>query len=199
MTIKNLLKQWQITIPEDTYLFEYLLVNKKSNCFFIDKLPLAISKENSNKFDQIDVFFQEVLDGKVVKDDFLKIETKYRNVMTKLWLYNKLYVEFDMETVNKEKVNDVVEPQYQNLFASITDNIQEIKIIEILEKEQVEFWVQMGIRDVAFPVFYFKDYQLLLAPSWSCYVAYLHDQTKLDIIKNIVMSEGLFIRLPNEI
>lgn len=199
MTINSLLQQWQITIPEDTYLFEHLLANKKSNCFFIDKLPLTVSKENSNKFDQIDVFFQEVLDGKVAKDDFLQIETKYRNVMIKLWLYNKLYVELDMETVNKNIVNNVIEPQYQNLFASISDNIQEIKIIEILEKEQVEFWVQMGIRDVAFPIFYFEDYQLLLAPSWSCYIAYLHDQTKLNNIKNIAMSEGLFIRLPNEI
>lgn len=199
MTINSLLQQWQITIPEDTYLFEHLLANKKSNCFFIDKLPLTVSKENSNKFDQIDVFFQEVLDGKVAKDDFLQIETKYRNVMIKLWLYNKLYVELDMETVNKNIVNNVIEPQYQNLFASISDNIQEINIIEILEKEQVEFWVQMGIRDVAFPIFYFEDYQLLLAPSWSCYIAYLHDQTKLNNIKNIAMSEGLFIRLPNEI
>jgi len=199
MNIKNILKNWDLSVPDNMGISEYLLENKKSNCFFIDKFPFAVSRENGNKFDQVDIYFQEVLEGKAVKDDFLQIESKYRNVMIKLWLYNKLYVELDMETVNKNIVNNVIEPQYQNLFASISDNIQEIKIIEILEKEQVEFWVQMGIRDVAFPIFYFEDYQLLLAPSWSCYIAYLHDQTKLNIIKNIAMSEGLFIRLPNEI
>lgn len=197
MTIKSLLHQWNVSIPEDIYLFDYFLENKRSNCFFIDKLPLTVSKENGNKFDQIDIFYQEVLEGKADKADFLQIEIKYRNVMTKLWLYSELYVELDVETVNKSIINDVVEPKYQKILTSLFEKSQELKTIEILEKDELEFWVQIGIRDVAFPIFHFMDYQLLLTPSWSCYVAYLHEPSKFQIIKDIAMSEGLFVRLSN--
>lgn len=47
MLLNDLLQQWQINVPKNVYLFEYLLESKKSNCFFIDRLPLTVSKENS--------------------------------------------------------------------------------------------------------------------------------------------------------
>ena len=193
MTINSILQQWNVNIPDDIYLFDYLLDNKRSDCFFVDKLPLTVSKKNSSKFDQIDIFFQEVLEGNASRDDFLQIENKYRNFMTKLWLYNKLFVVLDMETVNERKIKDILEPQYQKYFTSISTN-SETKMIEVLELSQLKFWVQMGIRDVAFPIFYFEDYKLLLTPSWSCYVAYLHEASKYQIVKDIATSEGLFLR-----
>lgn len=194
MTINNILEKWNINIPEDMYFIDYLIENKKTNCFFIDKLPLTVSRENGNKFDQIDIFYQEVLDGKASKEDFLKIEIKYRNAIIKFWMYNRLYVILDVETVNKKIIKDILEPQYQKYLSLISDTNSETIVKEVLEKEELEFWIQIGIRDAAFPVFYFEDYKLLLTPSWSCYVAYLHKISKRQIVKEIVISEGLFVR-----
>jgi len=194
MSIKNLLENWGISVPNDTELAEYLCENEMSKIFYIDKLPLTVSKENYKKFDQVDIFFQEVLERKISKDEFLLIETKYRNFMTKLWLYNKLYVELDVETVNKNIISDVVDSQYEKYLSSLSDGNQELYPMEILEKEILEFWVQIGVRDAAFPIFFFEDYQLLLIPTWSCFLAYQNDPSKQQIVKDIATSEGLFLR-----
>lgn len=196
ISVNGILQQWKIDVPEGVYLFEHLLDQRQSDCSFIDRLPFAVSRENSRKFDQIDISFQDVFEGSAAKDDFLQIEKKYRGFMIKLWLYSRLYVELDTETLMKGNINDLIDPPYQRYLTSVSNSNPKTKFVEILEKEELEFWVQLAVRDAAFPVFYFEGYSLLLTPSWSCFIAYLHDPSAHQVVKDIAASEGLFLRQP---
>lgn len=39
-----------------------------------------------------------------------------------------------------------------------------------------------------------EDYKAIIVPSWSCFIVYLHDMKFYQIIKDIIVSEGLFLR-----
>lgn len=69
-----------------------MLANRRDNCFFIDKLPLAVKREAAYKFDQIDLLYQDVLVETESQKEFERIEKKYVGVVAKCWLYNKTYI-----------------------------------------------------------------------------------------------------------
>ncbi|HVI42229.1 MAG TPA: hypothetical protein VM577_16370 [Anaerovoracaceae bacterium] len=145
MNIKGILKTWGINITDDNIgIAEYLYESRKQNCFYIDKLPLTVAKDNANKFDQVDIFYQEVLDGKANKEDFLLTEMRYRNVLTKLWLYNGLFVEICFQPMTQKKANRILDSKYKKYYKMFYTTQTDTSMIEVIEKEKLAFIVQLG-------------------------------------------------------
>ena len=172
---------------------KYLYDNKNDSIYHIDRFPTLV--ENIEKFDQINIFYQEVLENKVTKKDFLDIELKYRNFMNKLWLYNKVFVNFSASSESYAPLSKIVDKEYAKYLDIFKSKISKEKTFEITEKNELEFWVQIAFRDVADVTFYLKDYQAIIMPNYDCiFDIYLENQEFYKIIKDIVNSEGLFLR-----
>lgn len=80
-SILSILGKWGINIPEDKDYVEFLRNYNQNNFFYIDQCPFAAGDKHS----QVDMFFQEVLDGTLSKHKFMSLELKYRNIVTKIW------------------------------------------------------------------------------------------------------------------
>lgn len=195
MNIIQVLNSWDIEVPGEDWFFEYLCDNRKENIFYIDRFPMTVGVNNAYKYDQMDIFYQEVFLGEASKNDFTSIETKYVNAIDKLWVYNKTFVEFSIPTrLCYGKPIEVIDEIYRKYLPSIENVERKDKLLEIKQKSELEFWTQLGTRDIADVIFYLEDYKAIIYPSWSCFIVYLHDMKNREIIKDIVASEGLFLR-----
>jgi hypothetical protein len=189
----DILKKWGIYQSEDIYLPEYLMQIKPRNISYIDQCPFSVGEKHS----QIELIYQEVMDGNILEDDFLDIEKKYRNVMVKLWLYCDLFVESKMiQDVNIEKIYDKIEKKYHNNVKELKKNFlgTEANFVKIDNRIDLELLVQLSFRDIIDCSFYFWDYQMIIIPSFSCFIVYFNDLKNKNILKNIVTTEGLYLR-----
>jgi len=198
MNIYKILKNWCLFIPElecSPYdCISYLRDNEKKSLYYIDKLPLSVGIENAYKLDDVDILYEQVIRGKASKHDFVQTEIKYINTISKLWIYNKTFVEFVLPDLYIEKPNFIVDNKYKKYLTILDDSRKTSNLLEIKKKDELEFWLQLGIRDAISVAFYLEDYKAIIVPSWSCFIMYLHDIKYYQIIKDIVISEGLFLR-----
>lgn len=194
MDIIQILNDWGILIPNEEWFMEYLCNNKKENIYYIDKFPLKVGNQNADKFDQMDIFYQEVFLGEASKDDFLNIELKYRNIMNKLWIYNNTFIEFIISEKCFAKPSEIIDNKYIKYLPLLNNTSYIEGLSEITQKDEMEFWVQLGIRDIGNMIFYLKNYQAIIMPSGSYFIVYLNDAKFYTYIKDIVFSEGLFFR-----
>lgn len=185
------LKRWGRTIPKETYSFEYLLKNRGDHCFYIDRLPLTVKRENAYKFDQIDLLYQEVIAGKTPKKEFEQIEKKYTGFATKCWLYNKTFASYDVNGIDFKKCKKALTlSNYSRLVKRISNTGYD----EIVDKKDLDLWIQMGVRDLSNAVIVFDEFRLMITACWSCYIAYMDDMENYSLVKDIAVSEGLFLR-----
>ena len=172
---------------------EYLSSNKSVSTYYIDRFPLASS--NFDKFDQMNVFYQEVLEGKIKSDTFLDIEMKYQNVMNKLWLYNDVFVTFSGFSKKYALLSKIMDKEYQKYLDMFKNKNFSGKAFEITGKYELEFWVQLAFRDATDAIFYLKNYQAIIVPNYDCvFNIYLGTNNYYSVVKDIVVSEGLFLR-----
>ena len=198
MNVYEIFNNWGINMPNIEHLADacmtYLYEKKEKNLYYIDKLPFTVGRENANKLYQMELLYEQVIQGNISKNDFLKLEKKYKDVINKLWLYNKTFIEFVIPDVYVEKPDAAVEKKYKPFLSLLDDIEKQGKLFEVNQKEELEFWVQLGIRGATCVAFYLEDYKAIIVPSWSCFIMYLHDIKYYQIIKDIVISEGLFLR-----
>lgn len=193
VNIEQLFNHEPVELPDKEDFLKYLYDNKNDSIYHIDRFPMLI--ENAKKFDQINVFYQEVLENEIEKRGFLDIELKYRNFMNKLWLYNDVFVNFSKPSGFYAPLPKIVDKEYQEYLSIFENKNYESNMFEISNKREMEFWVQIAIRDVADVTFYLKNYQAIIMPSYDLvFDIYLNNNEYHQIIKNIVASEGLFLR-----
>lgn len=189
-----ILEKWGINIPENEDYIEYLRDANPDRFFYIDQCPLKVGEKHA----QVDIFFQEVLDGTISKEQFLYLELKYRNILTKLWLYNKLFVVSNICKIKTSKKNQIIDKQFKKLYPKLFTKFAKSDFVNVESKDELELLVQLGTRDAIFTAFYFEEYELLIIPSWSCLITYFNDLDKLEIVEKIVNTEGLYLRPFNE-
>ena len=188
--ISNILNKWGINITEDVYFAEFLKDHYPHNFFYIDQCPFKVGKKHA----QIDVFYQLVLDRQISKSEFLNIEMKYRNVITKLWLYNNVYVESNLKDLQLRNKRKKIDKPFVKQLPLLTNHFDHNEFIEVTEKSDLELLIQLGIRDIAYVMFYFADYDLIIIPSWSCFIIYFNNCDKIDVVNKIITTEGLYLR-----
>ena len=189
--ILNTLGEWGINTPEETWYPEYLKESFPDKIFFLDKFPLPV--KDVDKYDQVDIFYQEVLDGDISQKTFGVYETKYQNTMIKLWMYNNVFVEIYNDSFH-EKVEKKVDRRYTEVFNSLKKRFGESNGNIINLREELEVIVQLGVRDITDTAYCFTDYKLIIVPMFSCFMIYFRDLFNFNIVKDIATSEGLFLR-----
>lgn len=191
--INNILASWNLDFKSDEYIFDYLIKKCKQKCFYIDKFPLSIPDYYRYKYDQVNVFYQEIVDKNKDKEQFANIENRYKYVIHKLWMYNDIYIEYDPSCLISAKARDYIDLEY-NEYLTLLENKMDCQEHKIINIKELDFWIQVGIRNVAFPIMYFNKWEFILSPCWSCYIGYLNNSLYYKKIDDIVVSEGLFVR-----
>ena len=189
----NALKSWGIHVPDEyDSALEYLMQNYPDNMFYIDSCPYTVS--SNEKYGQFEVFYQQVLQGKLSKKSFLELEIKYLNVIIELWLYNKINVEFNSDWLWIRNKRRIVDKKYRKQLKDLIHKVKTTNIIEVTDRLELELIVQLGIRDVVSTTFYIENYEILIDPSWSCFIVYFKNIDLKEVVKDIVMTEGLYLR-----
>ncbi len=195
MDINEILKGWGIKVPKDKWFAEYFCENEieRKKTFVIDKFPFVTGPKEIDKYNQFEIIYQQVFHKKADKKDFLKIELKYREVMNKLWLYNKTFLEVSLPEKLYAKYDQIVDEEYKKYLPLLKDKNLGNELIEITQKGELEFWLQLAVRDSAYVSFYLQEYEIIIVP-YNCFLVYFHDMKFFPIIEKIAASEGLFIR-----
>jgi hypothetical protein len=183
MNEKQIFDKWGVIIPEADQLLEYLFSALPDKCFYIDSLPLTVTREHGEKYDQVE---DELFDG---------MQDKALNILKKLWLYSDVYFEsellFQKQTI--QKIKAALPEVYEKLHL-IFPVQSESELIQILDIEQLRTLLKLSYKDLIDLSFYFDQYQMLVIPSWSCFITFLNDQSKFDFIKHVINVEGLYVR-----
>ena len=188
--ILTILEKWGIKVPQENYYIEYLSDCYPDKIMYIDQCPFSVGDKHS----QVDIFFQEVLDGTLEKGKFMHLEVKYRNILTKLWLYNNVFAESNIANVNIKNRLKVIDKQYLNLYPKLFSKFTKSSFVNIVDKVDLELLIQLGARDIINAAFYFEEYELLIIPSWSCLIVYFNNLNKVNIVEKIINIEGLYLR-----
>lgn len=189
----NVLESWGINIPDEYDCpLEYINQKFPKNVFSIDSCPYTVL--SNEKYEQFEVYYQQVLKGKLNKKSFIEYENKFLNVIIKLWLYNITRVEFysDWHLIRKHRR---IDKKYRKKIKVLKNKLRTSNIFEVTDRLELELIVQLSIRDDTIgTAFYFEDYKILIIPSWSYFIVYFKNIDMKEIVKDIVMTEGLYLR-----
>ena len=194
MTLQKILNEYNIEIPKDKYILEYFVENEKFNVFNMDFLPKITPRKNIWKFSQIEVFYQETLSKPKLREEYIRLEWKYINVLIKLWVYSDVFVISDSIYANSKMLKKCIERKYKKYIRSILKDVDTQSMVEATEKEIMEFYSMLGVRNLANVVYYFKDLHALIFTNWSCFSIVFLKEEHFDFVKKVVESEGLFLR-----
>ena len=188
----NILKKLGIDIPKehDSWM-RYLIKNYPNKIFEIDNIPFSVSMENNDKYAQIELIFQEAEKNKQLMKTFVLTENRYINLFTKLWLYNKFYVGAHICT---DEDYEMIKKKYHKDYKKLQAKIKQSGLVEVTDKLELDYLVRLGTRDIAEASFYCEEYELLIVSSWGFFLVYFNDLSHFDKVKDIVVSEGLFLR-----
>lgn len=176
MTIQQIVKSWGIFFPEENnnyfYLPEYLLQAYPSKCYFADFFPKQISKNNSNKHAQIESRVYDLI-----------CERMYR-VILKLWVYDTLYFESELLSsrvfFNKYFAKKKLR---KNMPTNCIEQEEDLRTLMLLSKNNV---IDISLA--------FEENHIIIIPSWSCFFLFVENDLTLPLIKDILVTEGLFLR-----
>jgi hypothetical protein len=149
----------------------------------MDSLPIKVDKENSNKFDQVE------------KNQYNELQEKITKILTKLWLYNDVYLNSELlfQDQAAKKANKS-SPSLYDKFQELRSNSNEFDTLKIVDLSQLNAILELSNNDIIDALFIFEQYQIILVSSWSCYFAFINDLSRLDSIEKIVNVEGLYLR-----
>ncbi len=168
LDINAILYNWGINVPKNQWFAEYLCENEKKKTVVIDRFPFLTDSKSIDKYNQFEIIYQQVFYKKANKKDFLKIELKYREFINKLWLYNKTFLEVGFPEKSYAEFNQVVDDEYKKFLPLVENNKLGGELIEITNKSELEFWLQLAMRDLAYVSFYLQDYEIIIVP-YGCF------------------------------
>ena len=193
MFLREILDNYGVVIPNDKYMLEYFIQSDSYQHCHIDIVPISIDYE---KYRQVEVFYRKTINNTREKKQYTDFENSFKQVLTKMWLCSETFVGIDAIYPDFKKTKSIIEKPYKkyvSLFFQAYKS-QEFKAVE--QKEIMDGYSIIGLRNIANVVYYFKSLHILIFSNFSCLtVVFLkHDNSIYSVVKDIVNSEGLFLR-----
>jgi cyclophilin family peptidyl-prolyl cis-trans isomerase len=164
MKIIETLISWGINIQKEDNIFDFLTLNYPQQCFYIDRFPLLV--ENFEKYEKEELYYEKVINNEVSEEFFMIQESKFVNVMKKMWLYNEVL--------------------FQTELLEVPNDIKNGK--------QLDSLIKLAVRESAYSKMFFLDQKIIVIAYGMCFQVYLHDLSSLQFINTIVSTEGLYLR-----
>lgn len=156
------------------YIPDFLINIKRNKCFIIDELPLATSKENGYKFDQIE------------KSIYSHFYDKFSNVIKKIWLYDDLF--FYSELLSKLNMIRCV-PFWK--FCTYKRLLESDKLVNY---KDIQFLNCLSEKNVIDLEYYCINLQIYLTPTYNGTFVYINNHKSYYLFNKILRTEGLILR-----
>ncbi|MGI6669645.1 MAG: hypothetical protein ACOX4M_09850 [Acetivibrionales bacterium] len=192
MTLKELLNSWNvIDVPNDDFVFEQLCSTNPDNCFFIDRFPIRV--ESFNKYSQLEVFYDSVLNGDLCAEIYLKEEEKIKNILKKLWLYSFLEVETNLAFIEDEKITKVIDASKMPFVEELRKMAGE-ELFTVENVDHLDTLLELGLRDRVESCFVFSDLEIVAWINGLIVLLYMVNLEKKALVEKIVCTEGMYLR-----
>ena len=192
MTLKELLNSWNvIDILNDDFAFEHLCSTIPDNCYFIDRFPIQI--ENSDKYSQIEVFYDSVLNGDLCVEIYNKEEEKIKNILKKLWVYSLLEVETNLAYVEDEKITKVIDTSKMPFVNELRKMVGE-KLFTVDNVNHLDSLLELGLRDRVHSCFVLSDMKIIAWTNGLIILLYMVNLDNKNLVEKIVCTEGMYLR-----
>jgi len=186
----EILKEFDICIPQEQYILEYFLENTES-VYHLDFLPYSVK---SKKYDEVNVIYQEAMSNSELMNRYMCIENRYVNTMIKLWIYSNVFINIDTVYTPARKIKKHFEKRFKKYVSFVIERDTYDEMIPIRNLEEMNFYVSLGCRDIANVIYYFKELDILMFTNWSCFTMVFLKNKYFEFVKKIAESEGLFLR-----
>lgn len=191
MNFEEIINMWGVNIKNDIDLFETFSLRNPRHCYYIDRFPLRI--KSFEKYEQEELYYQEVIDKKIDKDIFKKEEAKFINIIRKLWLYNQLYVQTNISEVSENSFSKTIEGNDTNLnYRSLKSTLINSKVIK--KVNYLDLLMKLSLRECVYSKLLFFEQEILLIAYGMCFQVYFHNLSTLEFVKKVVCTEGLYLR-----
>lgn len=193
MMIKDILYKWGKNIPIDkeAYFWDELFKCYPQNFYVIDQYPVVI--EDNNKYKQLEIYYDAVLNGEISIDVYKKEEDKLKNVMRKLWAYNFLEIETNLPEKNNNSIMKSIDHQKINLINTLKNKMAKGEDI-IDSVELLDVLVELGARERVYSCFVFHDFKIIAVTNALDMPIFISDLSMKNLIEKIVTVEGLYLR-----
>lgn len=193
MVVKEILSRWNknIEFDDDTYFWDVLIKRYPQNSYIIDQYPMTVN--DNNKYKQLEVFYDAVLSGDISVEVYKNEESKLKNVMRKLWAYNEVEVQTNLNEIDSRLVMKALDPQKSNLIIDLKQKLargeEVIDCIELLDT-----LVELGARERVYSCFVFHDHKIIAVTNALSMPMFMSDLSIKGIVEKVVMAEGLYLR-----
>lgn len=149
--------------------------------------------KDNNKYKQLEVFYDAVLSGVISVDAYKNEKNKLKNVMRKLWAYNVVEVQTNLNEIDNRLIMKAIEHQKNKLIIDLKQKLtrgeEVIDCIELLD-----VLVELGARERVYSCFVFYDYKLIAVTNALSMPIFISDLSMRGIVEKIVTTEGLYLR-----
>ena len=193
MLIKEILYRWNknIQTDHDTYFWDELFKCYPENFYVIDQYPITI--KDNNKYKQLEICYDAVLSGEISIDVYKNEENKLKNIMRKLWVYNLLEVETNLNEKDNSLFLKVIDSHKLDLIDDFKKKI--IRGEEIIDLvELLDVLVELGARERVYSCFVFHDYKIIAVTNALDMPIFISDLSIKGLVERIVTAEGLYLR-----
>ena len=192
MTLKELLNSWNvIDISNDDFVFEHLCSTNPDNCYFIDHFPVRV--ENSEKYSQLEVFYDSVLNGDLCAETYNKEEEKIKNILKKLWAYSLVEVETNLAYVENEKILNVIDKNKIPFVDELRTMVGE-RLFTVDNVNHLDTLLELGLRDRVHSCFVLSDMKIIAWTNGLIMLLYIVNLKIMDLVEKIVCTEGMYLR-----
>lgn len=142
--------------------------------------------EDRSKFHQLNVFYNNEMEDSKQIEYFLE-EQKFINVIKKLWVYSRCYVESNIcfQENYPENTDSKVIEQLKGIMSS--------GIVEIDEWEPLESLLKLNLRDYIGTCLYFTELKLIIWPGdFNCPI-YIGNESNIELLEKICTVEGVYL------
>ncbi|WP_289142352.1 hypothetical protein [uncultured Brevibacillus sp.] len=170
------------------------------NSFYLDRFPLQIKDQSA--FEKVNIFFDKTDDFPDLLPLYLREEEKFKQVLRKLWVYNSVWIETSLPSVNEEIVVDTLNSDSQKIrLKEIHSQLKASgsKSMKLANLHDFEIFVELGLREKVSTVFIFEDMKICV---WSNFdfslPLYSKDEKYTQLLQKICTTEGIFLRSLND-
>jgi hypothetical protein len=190
--INDLLKCFNISILDDTEIIDFLSDNGEA--FNLDLFPFII--DDYQKYNQVEIFYQRYLDGDLTKQEFETNEQKYHQFIKTLWLYNDVYVQVAIDSIEfKERqnyINKTIKLKRNNEF--LLQAAENFKIANLVDSlKNLDSLLLIATREISHVLFYFMDFKLIIGLFGCSAIIYFGDQSMYAEVLDIARHNQLYL------
>ncbi|ADL51064.1 hypothetical protein [Clostridium cellulovorans] len=194
MKLEQVFKQWGYEVSDEFRDFDYLCSREPEKCFYIDRFPQLIN--DFNKYQQEEMFYEQVKNNKISEKRFYAEELKFINILKKLWLYNSVIGETNFCEIEDKIIKEALNYGSDNNMNLFKDKLMRGKeqSFTLEENNLLEIIAKLGVRECVYSTLIFLDYKIVINVYSMCFQVYIDDLSKLSLIREVICTEGLYLR-----